>query len=104
MAFAISNSETFQVIGINKDGTQHRLCSARTLPALLKLWTKEIERHEKTGHHNILPSFARIRVWNIDSGFGADLPYIKTVLLNDSPAYYSQEGGSMCNGIGRSYF
>ena len=25
-------------------------------------------------------------------------------LVTDRPAYYDSEGGSMCNGIGRSYF
>ena len=28
----------------------------------------------------------------------------RTNAIVDSPLYYTQDGGSMCNGIGRSYF
>lgn len=78
--YAISRAEAFQVIGFNKDGTQMRLCSARTLRHLLTAWGKEVARHEKTGRHNILPTFRKIAVWNVDTGFtGLDLPYIPTV-------------------------
>lgn len=78
--FAISKAESFQVIGFNKDGSQQRLCSASSLQKLLADWMVEVVRHESFGVHNILPSFKKITVWNIDSGFtGFDLPYIETV-------------------------
>ena len=80
MAFAISKAENFQVIGFNKDGTQHRLFSASSLRHLLIGWAKDITRHEKAGASNILPTFTKIVVWNIEEGFtDIELPYIQTI-------------------------
>lgn len=78
--YAIGKYESFQVIGFNKDGSQMRLCSAESLEKLLIEWSKNVLRHVSTGVHNILPSFTKITVWNVDTGFtGLDLPYIETV-------------------------
>lgn len=78
--YAISKAEAFQVIAFNKDGTQQRLCSAANLLKLLSFYTKEVARHELAGASNILPTFKKITVWNVDEGFiGLDLPYIQTV-------------------------
>ena len=78
MVFAIQANEQYQVIGFNKDGTQQRLYSARSLRALLIGWSKEVTKREALGaHNNTLPTFTAIKVWNIDQGFtGLDLPYI----------------------------
>jgi hypothetical protein len=78
--YAISKAESYQVIGFNKNNTQQRLFSARTLESLLMGWAKEIARHEAAGKSNILPTFKKITVWNVEQGFtGLDLPYIVTV-------------------------
>lgn len=78
--YAISKAEAFQVIGFNKDNTQQRLFSARSLESLLLGWAKEIARHEVAGKSNILPTFKKITVWNVEQGFtGFDLPYIETI-------------------------
>ena len=78
MVFAIQANEQYQVIGFNKDGTQQRLYSARSLRDLLIGWSKEVTKREALGaHNNTLPTFTAIKVWNIDQGFtGLDLPYI----------------------------
>lgn len=78
--YAISKAEAFQVIGFNKDGTQHMLSSAHTLDKLLVEYMKKVVRLESTGVHNFLHTFTKITVWNVDQGFtGFDLPYIPTV-------------------------
>ena len=81
MAFAIQANEQYQVIGFNKDGTQQRLYSARSLRNLLIGWSKEVQRREAMGaHNNTLPTFTAIKVWNVEEGFtGLDLPYIVTL-------------------------
>ena len=81
MAHAILTCEQWQVIGFNKDGTQQRLYSARSLYHLLNGWSKEVTKRESLGaHNNTLPTFAAIKVWNVEQGFtGLDLPYIQTV-------------------------
>jgi hypothetical protein len=81
MTFAIQKNEQWQVIGFNKDGTQQRLYSARSLYHLLNGWSKEVQRRERTGlQNNTLPSYTAIKVWNVEQGFtGLDLPYIQTV-------------------------
>lgn len=84
MTYAISKAESFQVIGFNKDGSQHILSSARTLPALLIEYSKKVARLVATGPaNNFLPTFTKITVWSIDAGFtGLDLPYVETSRLN----------------------
>lgn len=78
--YAISKSESFQVIGFNKNGTQMKLDSAATLEKLLVAFSKTTVRLNADGPHNILPTFKKITVWNVDKGFiGLDLPYIPTV-------------------------
>ena len=81
MTFAIQANEQWQVIGFNKDGTQQRLYSARSLYHLISGWSKEVQRRESMGNHNnTLPSFASIKVWSVEQGFtGLDLPYIQGV-------------------------
>ena len=81
MAFAIQANEQYQVIGFNKDGSQQRLYSARTLRDLLIGWSKEVAKREALGaHNNRLPTFTAIKVWNVEEGFtGLDLPYIVTL-------------------------
>ena len=81
MTFAIQKNEQWQVIGFNKDGTQQRLYSARSLRDLLIGWSKEVTKREALGaHNNTLPTFAAIKVWNVEQGFtGLDLPYIVTL-------------------------
>ena len=81
MTFAIQANEQYQVIGFNKDGSQQRLYSARTLRDLLIGWSKEVTRRESLGaHNNTLPTFTAIKVWNVEQGFtGLDLPYIATL-------------------------
>lgn len=69
---AIGNCESFQVIGINKDGSQQRLCSASSAKNLDRAWAKEVARHRKTGPHNILPTFRAILAWGVRDGFYAD--------------------------------
>ncbi len=78
MTFAIQKNEQWQVIGFNKDGTQQRLYSARSLRDLLIGWAKEVTKREALGaHNNTLPTFTAIKVWNAEQGFtGLDLPYI----------------------------
>ena len=78
--YAITKEQAFQVIGFNKDGSQQILCRANSLMALLSAWAKELPRFVASGADNILPSFSKITVWNVDEGFtGFDLPYIQTV-------------------------
>ena len=81
MAFAIQTNEQWQVIGFNKDGTQQRLYSARSLRDLLIGWSKEVTKREALqAHNNTLSTFTAIKVWNVDQGFtGLDLPYIVTL-------------------------
>ena len=81
MAFATQANEQWQVIGFNKDGTQQRLYSARSLRDLLIGWSKEVTKREALGaHNNTLSTFKAIKVWNVDQGFtGLDLPYIITL-------------------------
>ena len=81
MTFAIQANEQYQVIGFNKDGTQQRLYSARSLRDLLIGWSKEVTKREALGaHNNTLPTFTAIKVWNVKEGFtGLDLPYIATI-------------------------
>ena len=81
MTFAIQKNEQWQVIGFNKDGTQQRLYSARSLRDLLIGWSKEVTQREALGaHNNTLTTFAAIKVWNVEQGFtGLDLPYIVTL-------------------------
>lgn len=77
---AISKAEAFQVIGFNKDGTQQTLLSARSLSSLILGWAKEVERHAASGPHNILPTFKKITIWNIEQGWtGVDLDWIETI-------------------------
>ena len=81
MAFAIQPNEQYQVIGFNKDGTQQRLYSARSLYHLLSGWCKEVQRRESMGaHNNTLSTFTAIKVWHVEQGFtGLELPYIQGV-------------------------
>ena len=81
MTFAIQANERYQVIGFNKDGTQQRLYSARSLRDLLIGWSKEVTKREASGvHNNTLPTFTAIKVWGVKQGFtGLDLPYIITL-------------------------
>ena len=81
MAFAIQANEQWQVIGLNKDSTQQRLYSARSLRDLLIGWSKEVSKREALeAHNNTLPTFTAIKVWNVEEGFtGLDLPYIATL-------------------------
>ena len=81
MTFAIQANEQYQVIGFNKDGTQQRLYSARSLYHLLSGWCKEVTKREALGaHNNTLLTFTAIKVWNVEQGFtGLDLPYIVTL-------------------------
>ena len=81
MAFAIQANEQYQVIGFNKDGTQQRLYSARSLRDLLIGWSKDVTKREALGaHNNTLPTFTAIKVWNVEHGFTElDLPYITTL-------------------------
>lgn len=81
MAFATQVNEQWQVIGFNKDGTQQRLCSARSLRDLLIGWSKGVAKREALGaHNNTLLTFTAIKVWNVEQGFtGLDLPYIVTL-------------------------
>ena len=81
MAFAIQANEQWQVIGFNKDSTQQRLYSARSLRALLIGWSKEVAKREALGaHNNTLPTFLAVKVWNVEEGFtGLDLPCITTL-------------------------
>lgn len=78
MTFAIQKNEQYQVIGFNKDGTQQRLYSARSLRDLIIGWSKEVTKRAALGqHNNTLPTFTAIKVWNVEQGFtGLDLPYI----------------------------
>lgn len=79
MAHAILDCEQWQVIGFNRDGTQQRLYSARSLYHLLNGWSKEVQRRESMGlQNNTLPTYTAIKVWNVEQGFtGLELPYIK---------------------------
>ena len=81
MTFAIQANEQYQVIGFNKDGTQQRLYSARSLRDLLIGWSKEVTKREALGaHNNTLRTFTAIKVWHVEQGFtGLDLPYIQGV-------------------------
>ena len=84
MAYATQTIEQYQVIGFNKDGTQQRLYSARSLRDLLIGWSKEVTKREALGaHNNTLPTFTAIKVWNVEQGFtGLDLPYIQGIDAN----------------------
>ena len=76
--YAILKNESFQVVAFNKDGSQMILCRTGTLEKLLFAWMERLAHFEASGPDNILPSFIKITVWNVDEGFtGFDLPYIK---------------------------
>ena len=76
--YAIPSFEQWQVIGFNKDGTQHKICAAHSSLHLLKEFTKYLQRAEANPvHREVLDSFKAIKVWDIDQGFtGLDLPSI----------------------------
>jgi hypothetical protein len=76
--YAISTTESWQVIAFNKDNTQQRLCFAHSLPALLSEFTKYLQRADSVRvHGEVLRSFKTIKVWNVDQGFtGLELPSI----------------------------
>ena len=75
---AIHTFEQWQVIGFNKDSTQHKICTAHSLAALLGEFTKYLQRAEIAPvHREVLGSFKAIKVWNIDQGFtGLELPKV----------------------------
>lgn len=74
----IHTFEQWQVIGFNKDNTQHKICTAHSLAALLGEFTKYLQRAEAVPvHREVLDSFKAIKVWNINQGFtGLELPSI----------------------------
>lgn len=76
--FAIHSFEQWQVIGFNKNGTQHRVCSAHSLAALLGEFMTYLQRAEAAPlHKEVLESFKALKVWNVKQGFtGLDLPSI----------------------------
>lgn len=76
--YSIHTFEQWQVIGFNKDNTQHRLCSAHSLSALLGEFTQYLQRAEAAPlHKEVLDSFKAIKVWNVDQGFtGLELPKV----------------------------
>lgn len=76
--YAIHSLNQWQVIGINKDNTQHPIASAHSLGALLSEFTKYLQRAEAIRvHGDVLRSFKTIKVWNVDQGFtGLELPSI----------------------------
>jgi hypothetical protein len=75
---AIHTFNQWQVIGFNKDNTQHNICSAHSLSALLGEFTKYLQRAEVAPlHKEVLDSFKAIKVWNVDQGFtGLELPKV----------------------------
>lgn len=76
--YAIHTFEQWQVIGFNKQGEQHNICRAHSLDQLLKEFTKELEKAEKSPlHREVLNSYAKIKVWNVEHGFTSlELPSI----------------------------
>lgn len=74
----IHTFEQWQVIGFNKDNTQHKLCAAHSLLALMGEFTKYLQRAEIAPvHKEVLDSFKALKVWHIDQGFtGLELPSI----------------------------
>ena len=76
--YAIHTTSQWQVVGFNKDNSQHRICSAHSLSALLSEFTKYLQRAEAIRvHGEVLRSFKTIKVWNVDQGFtGLELPSI----------------------------
>jgi hypothetical protein len=77
--YALHTFEQWQVIGFNRDNTQHKLCTAHSLAALLGEFTKYLKRAEIAPvHREVLNSFKAIKVWNIDQGFtGLELPSVE---------------------------
>lgn len=75
---AIQTTEQWQVIGFNRDNTQHKICTAHSLAALLGEFTKHLQRAEAIPvHREVLDSFKAIKVWNVNQGFtGLALPSI----------------------------
>lgn len=78
---AIHSFNQWQVIGINKDNTQHRIASAHSLSALLSEFSKYLQRANAVRvHGEVLRSFKTIKVWNVDQGFTSlELPHITTI-------------------------
>ncbi|MGL5468552.1 MAG: hypothetical protein ACRDCT_10260 [Shewanella sp.] len=76
--YAIQTTEQWQVIGFNKDNTQHKICKAHSLAALLGEFTKYWQRAKAIPvHREVLDSFKAIKVWNVNQGFtGLELPSI----------------------------
>ena len=76
--YAIHTINQWQVIGFNKDNTQHAIIEAHSLPALLSNFTKYLERAATAPlHQEVLESFKAIKVWNVDQGFtGLELPKV----------------------------
>lgn len=74
----IHTFEQWQVIGFNKDNTQHKICTAHSLLALMNEFTKYLQRAEAVPvHREVLDSFKAIKVWNVNKGFtGLELPSI----------------------------
>lgn len=74
--YAIHSFNTWQIIGFNKDSTQHIITTAHSLPALLGNFTKYLERASIAPiHREVLDSFKTIKVWNVEEGFtGLELP------------------------------
>lgn len=76
--YAIHSFQQWQVIGFNRDNTQHKICTAHSLAALLREFTKHLQRAEAIPvHREVLDSFKVIKVWNVNQGFtGLELPSI----------------------------
>lgn len=76
--YAIPTFEQWRVIGFDKQREQRIICRAHSLEQLLEEFTKELDRAEKAPiHREILESYIKIKVWNIDQGFtGLELPSI----------------------------
>jgi hypothetical protein len=76
--YAIHTINQWQVIGFNKDNTQHAITEAHSFPALLGNFTKYLERAAIDPlHKEVLESFKVIKVWNVDQGFtGLELPKV----------------------------
>jgi hypothetical protein len=79
--FSIHSFEQWQVIGFNKDNTQHRICFAHSLSALLLEFSKYLQRADAVPvHGEVLRSFKAVKVWNVAQGFtGLELPNIQSI-------------------------
>lgn len=79
--YSIHTNESWQVIAFNKDNSQHRVCSAHSLSALLSEFTKYLQRADSVRvHGEVLRSFKAVKVWNVEQGFtGLELPSITTI-------------------------